>query len=208
MSIWDDYKTSVRTRINVKQDRLLLTERQWKLKHYVKLNDKCGKYLWVNAYCPNQELYLWDEEVRKMTDEELATYRAEEKEKRVARQKAFLQQQKVKKEEELLQLRREITQDIVKSIIKNTFTAQSKVQVMINGGTDMVENMIGKKVFLIDDLGDGEMLMCSDTVTAILIEENSMSVRCKTSGDEFWTVGKNAFFSESEAKQAFKVRCA
>lgn len=78
MSIWDDYKTSVRTRINVKQDRLLLTERQWKLKHYVKLNDKCGKYLWVNAYCPNQELYLWDEEVRKMTDEELATYRAEE----------------------------------------------------------------------------------------------------------------------------------
>lgn len=125
MSIWDDYKTRVRTRINVKQDRLLLTERQWKLKHYVKLNDKCGKYLWVNAYCPNQELYLWDEEVRKMTDEELVTYRAEEKEKRVARQKAFLQQQKVKKEEELLQLRREITQDIVKSIIKNTFTAQN-----------------------------------------------------------------------------------
>lgn len=121
MSIWDDYKTSVRTRINVKQDRLLLTERQWKLKHYVKLNDKCGKYLWVNAYCPNQELYLWDEEVRKMTDDELTAYRTKEKEKRVARQKAFLQQQKVKKEEGLLQLRREITQDI----IKNTFTAQN-----------------------------------------------------------------------------------
>lgn len=121
MSIWDDYKTSVRTRINVKQDRLLLTERQWKLKHYVKFNDKCGKYLWVNAYCPNQELYLWDEEVRKMTDDELTAYRTKEKEKRVARQKAFLQQQKVKKEEELLQLRREITQDI----IKNTFTAQN-----------------------------------------------------------------------------------
>ena len=124
MSIWDDYKTRVRTRINVKQDRLLLTERQWKLKHYIKIDDKCGRYLWVNAYCPNQELYLWDEEVRKMTDEELTAYRTKEKEKRVARQKAFLQQQKVKKEEELLQLRREITQDIVKSIIKNTFTAQ------------------------------------------------------------------------------------
>ena len=85
---------------------------------------------------------------------------------------------------------------------------KSKVQVMINGGTDMVENMIGKKVFLIDDLGDGEMLMCSDTVTAVLLEENSMSVRCKTSGNEFWTVGKNAFFSECEAKQAFKMRWA
>lgn len=69
----------------------------------------------------------------------------------------------------------------------------------------MIENMIGKKVFLVDDLGDGEMLMCSDTVTAVLLEENSMSVRCKTSGEnEFWTVGKNAFFSESEAKQAFE----
>ena len=79
-----------------------------------------------------------------------------------------------------------------------------KVPVMIKGGTDMVENMIGKKVFLIDDLGDGEMLMCSDTVTAILLEENSMSVRCKTSGNEFWTIGKNAFFSECEAKQAFE----
>lgn len=60
-----------------------------------------------------------------MTDEELTAYRTKEKGKRVARQKAFLQQQKVKKEEELLQLRREITQDIVKSIIKNTFTAQN-----------------------------------------------------------------------------------
>jgi len=125
MNIWNNYITSVRTKIQVKQDKKLLTERQWKLKHFVKINDKCGKCLWVNAYCPNQELYLWDEEVRKMTDEELATYRAEEKEKRVARQKAFLQQQKIKKEEELLQLRREITQDIVKSIIKNTFTAQN-----------------------------------------------------------------------------------
>ena len=118
MNIWNNYITSVRTKIQVNQDKKLLTERQWKLKHFVKINDKCGKYLWINAYCPNQELYLWDEEVRKMTDEELATYRAEEKEKRVARQKAFLQ-------EELLQLRREITQDIVKSIIKNTFTAQN-----------------------------------------------------------------------------------
>jgi hypothetical protein len=81
----------------------------------------------------------------------------------------------------------------------------SKVPVMINEGADMVENMIGKKVFLVDDLGDGEMLMCSDTVTAVLLEENSMSVRCKTSGNEFWTIGKNAFFSECEAKQAFKM---
>lgn len=47
MSIWDDYKTSVRTRINVKQDRLLLTERQWSDKYgcnkWQKLT-KCAEY--------------------------------------------------------------------------------------------------------------------------------------------------------------------
>ena len=119
MNIWNNYITSVRTKIQVKQDKKLLTERQWKLKHFVKINDKCGKYLWINAYCPKQELYLWDEEVRHMTDSELSDYRAEEKRKRVAQKNALLQLKEVKKQEELLQLRREITQDIVKS----TFSA-------------------------------------------------------------------------------------
>lgn len=59
MNIWNNYITSVRTKIQVKQDKKLLTERQWKLKHFVKINDKCGKYLWINAYCPSKELYLW-----------------------------------------------------------------------------------------------------------------------------------------------------
>ena len=95
MSIWDNYKTSVRTRIRVKQSNSLLTERQWKLRHYVKLNDKCGKYLWVNAYCPNQELYLWDKEVRPMTEQELAKYRADEKNKRIAQAKRKKQADKL-----------------------------------------------------------------------------------------------------------------
>lgn len=71
MNIWNNYITSVRTKIQVKQDKKLLTERQWKLKHFVKINDKCGKYLWINAYCPSKELYLWDEEVRPMTEKSL-----------------------------------------------------------------------------------------------------------------------------------------
>ena len=79
MNIWNNYITSVRTKIQVKQDKKLLTERQWKLKHFVKINDKCGKYLWINAYCPSKELYLWDEEVRPMTEKELTNYRTEEK---------------------------------------------------------------------------------------------------------------------------------
>ena len=63
-----------------------------------------------------------------MTDEELTAYRTKEKGKRVARQKAFLQQQKVKKEEELLQLRREITQDIVKALLKTLLQLKILIQ--------------------------------------------------------------------------------
>lgn len=101
MNIWDDYKTSVRTKIQVKQDKKLLTERQWKLKHFVKINDKCGKYLWINAYCPSKELYLWDEEVRPMTEKELTNYRTEEKEKRAAQAKRRELKAEYKKRQEI-----------------------------------------------------------------------------------------------------------
>lgn len=101
MNIWNNYITSVRTKIQVKQDKKLLTERQWKLKHFVKINDKCGKYLWVNAYCPSKELYLWDEEVRPMTEKELTNYRTEEKEKRAAQAKRRELKAEYKKRQEI-----------------------------------------------------------------------------------------------------------
>lgn len=101
MNIWNKYITSVRTKIQVKQDKKLLTERQWKLKHFVKINDKCGKYLWINAYCPSKELYLWDEEVRPMTEKELTNYRTEEKEKRAAQAKRRELKAEYKKRQEI-----------------------------------------------------------------------------------------------------------
>ena len=101
MNIWNNYITSVRTKIQVKQDKNLLTERQWKLKHFVKINDKCGKYLWINAYCPSKELYLWDEEVRPMTEKELTNYRTEEKEKRAAQAKRRELKAEYKKRQEI-----------------------------------------------------------------------------------------------------------
>lgn len=130
MSIWDDYKTSVRTRINVKQDRLLLTERQWKLKHYIKIDDKCGRHLWVNAYCPNQELYLWDEEVRHMTEQELAKYQADEKSKRIAQRKALLKCKEAKKQEELQLFKKEFKKEITQNIIKKTFSVPYKSEII------------------------------------------------------------------------------
>lgn len=101
MNIWNNYITSVRTKIQVKQDKKLLTERQWKLKHFVKINDKCGKYLWINAYCPSKELYLWNEEVRPMTEKELTNYRTEEKEKRAAQAKRRELKAEYKKRQEI-----------------------------------------------------------------------------------------------------------
>lgn len=63
---------------------------------------------------------------------------------------------------------------------------------------------VGDKVYLIDDLGDSETMTCTDTITAVLIEKNRISVKCKTSGNEFWVLGESAFFSEFEAKKAFE----
>lgn len=100
-NIWDKYKSTVRTHISVPEGRTLITENQWKAKHFIKADEQSGKYLWVNANCPFKKLYLWDEEVRRMTEQELAKYRADEKSKRIARKKALLKRKEAKKQEEL-----------------------------------------------------------------------------------------------------------
>lgn len=119
MSVWNDYKSRVRTNIIVPKNKSLLTENQWAKKHYVKIDDKCGKFLWINAYCPSKELYLWDEEVRPMTDSELSDYRAEEKRKRTAKRQALSELKEAEKQEQFKQLRRETAQ----TIVRNTFSA-------------------------------------------------------------------------------------
>lgn len=84
-NIWDKYKSTVRTHISVPEGRTLITENQWKAKHFIKVDEQSGKYLWVNANCPFKKLYLWDEEVRPMTEQELAKYRAGEKTRRITK---------------------------------------------------------------------------------------------------------------------------
>lgn len=64
-----------------------------------------------------------------------------------------------------------------------------------------VKCKIGDKVYLVDDSDDSEILICTDTITAILIEKNLVSVRCKISGNEFWVLGENAFLNENEIKR-------
>lgn len=100
-NVWDKYKSTVRTHISVPESRTLITENQWKAKHFIKIDEQSGKYLWVNANCPSKKLYLWDEEVRHMTEQELAKYRADEKSKRIAQRKALLKRKEAKKQEEL-----------------------------------------------------------------------------------------------------------
>lgn len=67
--IWDKYKTTVRTHIDLPPSELT-TERQWQLKGYVAIDDKCGKMLWTNQYCQQSLRYLHSSEVRAMTEDD------------------------------------------------------------------------------------------------------------------------------------------
>lgn len=118
MSVWDGYKDKVRTNIIVPADKELLTEKQWKKKHYVKKSNSCGKKLWSNQFCHIFVLYLWSDEVRPMTDDELAKYRAENRERRNLNTK-------VKLEKELKQIKKEVYRKAVFDVVKKTFSGVS-----------------------------------------------------------------------------------
>ena len=114
-NVWDKYKSTVRTHISVPESRTLITENQWKAKHFIKIDEQSGKYLWVNANYPSKKLYLWDEEVRHMTEQELAKYRADEKSKRITQRKALLKRKEAKKQEELQLFKKEFKKEITQN---------------------------------------------------------------------------------------------
>lgn len=121
MSIWDNYKNKVRTNITVPPNKELLTEKQWAKKHYIKKDDNCGKVLWSNNFCRVSALYLWNNEVRPMTDEELEKHRLKEREKRKTKAK-------LKADKELEKLKKEIYQKATFDIINATFTTTKKTE--------------------------------------------------------------------------------
>ena len=129
-NVWDKYKSTVRTHISVPESRTLITENQWKAKHFIKIDEQSGKYLWVNANCPSKKLYLWDEEVRHMTEQELAKYRADEKSKRIAQRKALLKRKEAKKQEELQLFKKEFKKEITQNIIQKTFSVPYKSEII------------------------------------------------------------------------------
>lgn len=95
---WDSIRTNVRTNIHVSSE-YLKTERQWKLKGYVPIDDKCGKMLWTNQYCQKSLRYLHISEVRTMTeDDKKIIAEIENKKKQQARLK--LKKKKAKEQEE------------------------------------------------------------------------------------------------------------
>lgn len=118
MSIWDNYKEKVKTNIKVPADKELLTEKQWAKKHFVKKSNACGKKLWSNQSCQVFVLYLWSDEVRPMTDKELAKYRAENRERRNYNAK-------VKLAKELKLVKDDIYRKAVFDVIKKTFSSAS-----------------------------------------------------------------------------------
>lgn len=129
-NVWDKYKSTVRTHISVPESRTLITENQWKAKHFIKIDEQSGKYLWVNANCPSKKLYLWDEEVRHMTEQELAKYRADKKSKRIAQRKALLKRKEAKKQEELQLFKKEFKKEITQNIIQKTFSVPYESEII------------------------------------------------------------------------------
>lgn len=96
MGIWEQYTTTVRNKIDLSPSELT-TERQWRLKGYVPIDNSCGKMLWTNQYCNKSLRYLHISEVRAMTDDDKKTIEeTENKKKQKARQK--LRSEKAKKE--------------------------------------------------------------------------------------------------------------
>lgn len=67
------YTSSVRTCIQISSD-LLKTERQWAKAGYIAIDKNCGKKLWVNRYCNKKLLYLYVDEVRVATQDELLEF--------------------------------------------------------------------------------------------------------------------------------------
>lgn len=116
MSIWDNYKEKVKTNIKVPADKELLTEKQWAKKHFVKKSNACGKKLWSNQSCQVFVLYLWSDEVRPMNADELAKYRAKNRERRNFNAK-------VKLEKELKQVKNEVYRKAVFDVVKKTFSS-------------------------------------------------------------------------------------
>lgn len=116
MSIWDNYKEKVKTNIKVPADKELLTEKQWAKKRFVKKSNACGKKLWSNQSCQVFVLYLWSDEVRPMNADELAKYRAENRERRNFNAK-------VKLEKELKQVKNEVYRKAVFDVVKKTFSS-------------------------------------------------------------------------------------
>lgn len=107
---WKDYKQKIKTQINIPDGKELLTEKQWAKRHYVKKSESCGKKLWSNGNCQVYSLYLWDDEVRPMSADEIKEVRAEAKAKREA-----------KEEKKLKQLKKQIYREVVSDIINNSF---------------------------------------------------------------------------------------
>lgn len=104
-NIWDKYKTTVRTHIDLPPSELA-TERQWQLKGYVAIDDKCGKMLWTNQNCGRSLRYLHISEVRTMTEDDKKAFDKMENKKKL----------KLKREKAKKQIPKKIT-SLCKSII-------------------------------------------------------------------------------------------
>lgn len=94
-SKWNEITTSVKTKIELPDGQLLLTEKQWKSRGYVPISEEAGDLLWSNQHCTRCVRYLFEEEVRQMTFEEKEQLKNEQRTARDKRKEKQLQMTKI-----------------------------------------------------------------------------------------------------------------
>lgn len=137
-SLWDNIETTIKPNIIIPVDCMMLTERQWAKKGFLKINENCGKMLWPNRYANgNKCLYLWNSEVRKASAEELKKYFEPERK----RQNKYVEKTRDKKKKEQ-QLREEqfvCMENQIEELEKQLFEA---AKMLCLETTDLTEDSI------------------------------------------------------------------
>lgn len=94
-SKWNEITTSVKTKIELPDGQLLLTEKQWRSRGYVPVSEESGERLWSNQFCTRCVRYLFEDEVRKMTFDEAQHQKDEQRTARNKRKEKQLQMTKI-----------------------------------------------------------------------------------------------------------------
>lgn len=127
-------------KIKDRNDKSLLTERQWAKKGYVKNNDDSGEVMWTNPYCQVSLLYLSEQEVHQASKEELKTFWHPERQRQAKRRKTLEEQRRKETERYISSLENSVsclTQQ-VSSLMEISAKLVRKIEIQPKKSSEMI----------------------------------------------------------------------